>query len=89
MVGRPADGAREQMGDEFLQNRVGFEADREALGFEIFIDVRCGEGGIPSEVAPQLSIPIAGDNRLQHVAPVVGAMDVPGRSEHRSRSPTC
>ena len=36
------------------------------------------EGGIPSEVAPQLPIPIPGDNRLQHVAPAVGAMHVAG-----------
>jgi hypothetical protein len=41
------------MGDVLLKNLVGFEADGilEILGFEEFIDVRRGEGGVPSEIA--------------------------------------
>jgi hypothetical protein len=42
------------------------------------MDVRRGEGGISSKVASQPSFPITGDHRLQHVAPVMGAMDGAG-----------
>ena len=36
------------MADAFLENLVGFEADRvqEALGFEVIVNLRRGEGGI-------------------------------------------
>lgn len=50
----------------------------EALGFQELIDVRWGESGIASKVAPQLLIPIAGDNRLVNAAPVIGAVNVAG-----------
>ncbi len=68
------------MGDALLQDRVGRETDsvEETLSFQKFVDVRRGEGGIPSEVAPQLPIPISGNNRLQHVAPAMGAMHISG-----------
>src|SRR3546814_235492 len=42
------------------------------------MEVRRGEGGISSKVASQPSIPITGDHRRQHVAPVMGAMDGAG-----------
>ena len=80
MIRRATDRTGKQMGDAFLKNRVGFETDGilVILGFQEIIDVRDGEGGISSEIAPQLAIPIPGDNWLQHVAPTVGTMHVAG-----------
>ena len=39
MVGRPTNGPGQQVGDAFLENRVGRKADRvqKALGFEVFV----------------------------------------------------
>ncbi len=53
MVRRTANGARQQMGNAFLESRVRFEADgiEETLTFQELIDVRCGESGIPSKIA--------------------------------------
>ncbi len=57
-----ANGALEQMRDADLQHLVGGKPDRvsEALGFQEPMDVRRGENGIASKVAPQPAIPIAG-----------------------------
>ena len=53
---------------------VGFEADRvqEALGFEVIVNLRRGEGGIAPEIQAYLPTLIANDNRLQHAFPVIG-----------------
>src|SRR3546814_5568052 len=52
------------------------------------MDVRQGEGGISSKVASQSAIPITDDHRLQHVAPVMGAMDAAGaHSDRRTNFP--
>ncbi len=55
MVGRTANGTRQKMGNAFLKNLIGFKADGVfvILGFQEFIKVRQGKGGIPSEVAAQ------------------------------------
>ena len=68
------------MGDTLLKNSVRLEADgvEEVLGFQKLVDVRGGEGGIPSEIQPYLPPLVANDNRLQHAIPVIGAVDIAG-----------
>ena len=80
MMGGTVDGTRQQVGDALLQDRVGRETDsvEEVLGFQKLVDIRLGEGGIPSEVAAQVPFPVALNDRLQNVAPAVGAVDVAG-----------
>ena len=80
MVRWATDGAGQQMGNAFLKNLVGFEADGilEILGFQEFIDVRRGEGGVPSEIATQVPFPVTLDDRFQNVAPTVSAMNIAG-----------
>ncbi len=80
MVRRAPNGSRQQMGDAFLENLVLRYTDRvqEDLGFEVFVKLRQGERGIPSEVAAQVPTLVANDNRFQHTSPVVGAVDVAG-----------
>ena len=78
VVRRATDRSRQQMSDTFLENLVLRYTDcvQEALGFEVFVKIRQGEGGIPSEVAAQVPTLVANDNRFQHTFPVVGAVDV-------------
>jgi hypothetical protein len=66
------------VGDTALQDCVRRQADRiaEALGFEELIDARQGERRVTPKEAPQPLAPIAGDDRLQHVAPAMGTVDV-------------
>ena len=80
VVRRAPNGPGQQMADAFLENLVLRQPDRvqEALGFEIFVHLRQGERGIPSEVAAQVPTLVANDNRLQHAFPVIGAVDVAG-----------
>ena len=90
MIWWAADGARQQVGDVLLKDRVGLETDRVlvALGLDKLIDVRCGERGIASEVAAQVAFPVTLNDRLQNAAPSVGAVNVARtRSSLRSRSP--
>ncbi len=56
MVRRTANGSGQQVGDALLKNRVPFEADgvEETFCFQELVDVRCGKGGIPSEVTTQV-----------------------------------
>ena len=80
MVRRTATRARQQMGNAPLENLIGFEADDVfvILGFQEFIKVRQGKGGIPSEIAAQVPFPVTLDDRFQNVAPTVGAMNIAG-----------
>ena len=80
MVRWATDGVGQQMGNAFLKNLVGFEADGilEMLGFQKFIDVRRGKGGVPSKIATQVPLPVTLDDRFQNVAPTVGAMNIAG-----------
>jgi len=61
-------------------HRFGGKADRvqETLGFQIYVYLRRGEGGVAAEVAPQLPTLVANDNRLQHAFPVIGTLHVAG-----------
>ena len=56
MVRRTANGSCEQMCDASLQNLVGRQPDRvqEALGFEVFVHLRRGEGGVAPEIQSYL-----------------------------------
>ncbi len=80
MVGRTANGSCEQMADAFLKNLILWSADRvqEAFGFEIFVHLRRGEGGITSEIQSHLPTLVANDNRLQHAFPIIGTVNVAG-----------
>ncbi len=75
-----ANGSREQMADAFLKNLILCQADcvQEALGFEVFVNLRRGEGGVAPEIQPHLPTLVANDNRFQHAFPVIGAVDVAG-----------
>ena len=78
MVRRTANGARQQMSNALLENRVRFEADgvKEALTFQELVDVRRGEGGITSEGAAQVPSAVTLDDGFQNVAPTIGAVDI-------------
>ncbi len=78
MIGRSANRSREQVRDAFLQHSIGRKADRveEALSLQELVHLRRGEGGIGTEVAPQLPVSVSADDRLQHLAPAIGAMHV-------------
>ena len=80
LLRRPADGAPEQMGDALLQHPVGRKPDgvTEAFRFEEVVNLRHGEGRVGPKVAPELPVPVAYNDRLQYVAPVVGAVYVAG-----------
>ena len=51
---------------------------QEALGFEVFVDLRRGEGGIAPEIQSCLSSLVANDYGLRHAFPVIGAVKVAG-----------
>ena len=89
MVRRTSDRALEQMTDPLLQDPVGGEPDRvlDPLVFQVLVDPWRGEGGVGAEVDPRHLTPIAGHDRVKHVLPAVGTMNVAGRRAQRSRSP--
>ncbi len=68
------------MCDALLEYTVGGKADRvqETLGFQIFVYLRRGEGGVAPEIQPYLLTLVANDNRLQHAFPVIGTVNVAG-----------
>ena len=80
MVRRTANGAGQQMGNALLKNSIRFEADgvEETFCFQERVDVRCGKGGIPSEVTTQAPFLVTRNNRFQNVAPTVGTMNIAG-----------
>ena len=63
MVGRPSDGADQQMCNVLLQHRVGRQSDGVAVtfSFQKIVNLRLGKGGVRSEVAAKLSLAIAPD----------------------------
>ncbi len=89
MVGRTADRAVEQMSDAFLKDLVGLDADsiENALGFQVFVDVRRGERRVAAKVEPNLPLLVSFDHRLQHVTPAVGTVDIAGPQRTPPRSP--
>src|SRR6266404_157372 len=78
LVRRSTDRAYEQVSDLVLQDPVGRQPDRVAhtFGFEELVDLRAGKGRITPEIAPLYRVPVAGNHRLQHRAPAIGAVDV-------------
>ena len=80
MVRRTTDGAGQQVGNAFLKNLVLRQPDRveKTLTFQELVDVRCGKGGVPSEVAAQVPFPITLNDRFQNLTPTVGTMDIAG-----------
>ena len=80
MLRRATDGAFEQMGDVSLEDRVGLEADGVlvALGFQVVVEIGQGKGGIAPKEPPLGPVAIPRHHRLQHRAPVIGAVDVAG-----------
>jgi hypothetical protein len=62
---------------------VGRQADgiADALGLQQLVDLGLGEGGIGPEVEGGAPVAVAGDHRLQHQAPVFGAVGIAGPKE--------
>ena len=83
-------GPREQRRDLRLEHLIGGQADRvlEALRLQVLVHVRQGEGRIAAQQAADGLATIARDHRVEHVAPAVALCTLPGRSAHRSRSPS-
>ena len=63
-----------------LEHSVSRQADRvpEAFGFEELVNPGQCKRSISSEVAPKQPVSITSDNRLEHIAPFVGAVHVAG-----------
>ena len=80
MVRRTTDGAGQQVGNAFLKNLVLRQPDRveKTLTFQELVDVRCGKGSVPSEVAAQVPFPITLNDRFQNLTPTVGTVDIAG-----------
>ena len=78
LLGRPSDRPGQQVADPTLQHLVGREPDRVAdvLRLQQLVDLWLGERRIGAEVEIDAPLAVAGDHRLQHQAPVLGAMDV-------------
>ena len=74
------DRALEQIADPLLQDAVGRKPDRilDPLGFQELVDLGHGEGRVGAEIEARDLAPIARHDRLQHVLPAVGAVDVAG-----------
>ena len=68
------------MSNTLLENSIRFEANgvEETLTFQELVDVRCGKGGVPSEVAAQVPFPITFNDRFQNLTPTVGTVDIAG-----------
>jgi hypothetical protein len=80
LLGRAADGAGQQMPDPRLQNRIGRQTDGVAdpFGLEQLVDLGFGEGRVAAEVEREATPAVARDDRLQHLPPPVGTVDVAG-----------
>ena len=75
---RSPDRTFQQISDPVLQDAVGRQSDRVAgtLGLEELVHLRVREGGIAPEVEALHDPLVAGNNRLQHRAPVGSAVHV-------------
>src|SRR3954453_8704608 len=64
--------------DLVLQDPIDWQTDRIAgsLGFKKLVDLRIGKSCVTSEIQILHDAPVAGDYRLQHCAPSVGAVHV-------------
>src|SRR6516164_3066097 len=81
--------ALEQVADPLLQDPIGRQPHRvaDALCFKKFVYLGDGEGGIAPEIQALDGPPVAGNHRLQHRAPIGGAVHVPPPQGQRSTSP--
>jgi hypothetical protein len=75
---RTTDRALEQVADLLLKNLIGRQPDRilELFVLQELVDLRVRKGGIGAKVTALELAPIAAHDRLQHVLPTVGRMDV-------------
>jgi len=75
---RTTNRALEQILDLLLKNLIGRQPDRVVVvfGLQELIDLWICKGRIGSEVTAFELAPIPGHDRLQHVLPTVGTMDV-------------
>jgi hypothetical protein len=71
--------------DALLEDAVRRQPDRVlvAFGFEERVDLGAGEGGIGAEVAPQVTLAVAGHDWLEHVPPAIRRVDV-ARAQRRT-----
>ena len=78
LVRRSPNRALEQVPDPLLQDPVSRQSDcvADALGFEKFVDLGIGKGGVAPEVEALHASPATRDHRLQHRAPAIGAVHV-------------
>jgi hypothetical protein len=86
LVRRPRDRALEQIANPVLDDLVVWNADRmlDALGFQILVNTRHGEGRIGPEIdARDLA---THDDQLERTVPAIGAVHVARSSLLRSRS---
>jgi len=68
------------MADPFLQDPGGRQANGvfDPFVFEVVVNVGIGEAGVASKVDARDAAFVARHDRLEHVVPSVGAMDVAG-----------
>ena len=83
LLRRPSHRPPQQRGDLPLQHLVAGEPDsvEDAPLLHVLVDLRLGEGGIGPEVPAHSRPPVAGHDGIQHLPPVVGAVDIP-RTQH-------
>src|SRR4051794_18819764 len=79
-IGRTAHRTLEQMSDPAVENSISRKADHVpvVLRFQEFVDLRRGKTRIGAEVAPLHRGSVAGDDRLQHLTPALGGVNVAG-----------
>src|SRR5207249_5680539 len=77
-VRRSPDRALQQVANPILQYAVGRQPDRvaDALGFEKLVYLGIGEGCVAAKIQALHDASVAGDHRLQHRAPTIGAVHV-------------
>ena len=78
LLRRAADRPGQQVLNPPLQHLVGRQADRvaNAFGLQQLVDLGLGERRVGAEVEGDAPIAVAGDDRLQHQAPVFGAVGI-------------
>src|SRR5262249_2217694 len=79
-IGRSSDRTLEQVANPTLQDLVGRQPDRilDPLRFEKLVDLGHGEGCIGSKIDARDLASIALHDRVEHILPAVGAVDIAG-----------
>ena len=72
--------ALEQVADPVLQDPVSRKPDRifDPFGFEVLVDIGIGKTGVGAEIQARDLAAIARHDRVEHIPPAVGAVDVAG-----------